>query len=185
MPKQPNERLQTERIVSLAIELVQEVPQHLDLILSQVDVQEHLYYCLDLFEPDLFILALEMVEDVLLAAAASSLFELGVQRDEDISGQDEDLCLERLLHMGECVLYVRDEQVAFAFPITDLEQHIDLWSVRGLRSMLDAVCEFVDLQPAVVVAVVDVKHLLERHLGSSRLYGLLHRAEHLSGSDAL
>ena len=49
-----------------------------------------------------------MVEDIVLGAAAGSLLELGVQRDEDISRQDENLCLERFLHMGECVLYVGD-----------------------------------------------------------------------------
>ena len=49
-----------------------------------------------------------MEEIVLDAAAGDSLLELGVQGDEDISGQDENLCLERFLHMGECVFYVGD-----------------------------------------------------------------------------
>ena len=61
-----------------------------------------------MWQPDLSVGAFEMVEDIVLGAAAGSLLELGVQRDEDISGQDENLCLERFLHMGECVFYVGD-----------------------------------------------------------------------------
>ena len=49
--------------------------------------------------------------------------------------------------------------------------------------MLDALCKFVDLQPAVVVAIVGGKHLAERL--SSRFYCLLHRGEHPSSMDGL